>query len=370
MLICCSIDPPRAIGKGVQETRHSIPHVVLLTYIDRPKMNKESVLVTGAAGFIGAHLTHWLVDETDFHVVALDDLSGGFRDNLPEDAEFIQGSVLDEDLIKDLFSNYKFKYVYHLAAYAAEGLSHFIRQFNYRNNLIGSVNIINSSVRHEVESFVYTSSIAVYGENQVPMTEDMIPSPEDPYGIAKYAVEMDLDSASDMFGLDYVTFRPHNVYGEYQNIGDKYRNVVGIFMNQILKGDPLTIFGDGEQKRAFTYVGDIIRPIAESAWTDEAQNRVFNIGADRPHTVNQLADEVIEAMGKSDHPVTHLDEREEVEIAYSDHSAARNVFGDYGQTSLRNGLRRMADWVERVGARESQEFSDIEVEKNMPPSWK
>lgn len=331
---------------------------------------EKTALVTGAAGFIGAHLTRWLKNQSHIQVVALDDLSGGFRDNLPDGIEFIEGSVNDERKISNIFDRYNIDVVYHLAAYAAEGLSHFIRRFNYTNNLIGSVNLINESILNNVDCFVFTSSIAVYGDGQVPMEEDVKPEPEDPYGVAKYSVEMDLESAKNKFGLDYVVFRPHNVYGEYQNIGDKYRNVVGIFMNQIMKGEPLTIFGDGEQKRAFTYVGDIIRPIGEAAWTKRAQNRVFNIGAERPYTVNELAEEVIKAMGKSNHPTKHLEERDEVKVAYSDHSRARNVFGDYGQTSLSRGLSRMADWARKVGARESQEFSNIEVDKDLPETWK
>ena len=169
------------------------------------------VLVTGAAGFMGAHLVRELLAHKNFHVVALDDLSGGFEENLPPGVKFIQGSVtdfvqgsiLDFQLVDELFEEQRFDYVYHLAAYAAEGLSHFIRRFNYTNNLIGSVNLINESIRHAVNCIVFTSSIAVYGTGQVPMREDMVPQPEDPYGIAKYAVELDLKTAHEMFGLNY-----------------------------------------------------------------------------------------------------------------------------------------------------------------------
>jgi len=125
-------------------------------------------------------------------VVVLDDLSGGYTDNVPQGAEFVQGSILDQTLIDSLFHKHKFDYVYHLAAYAAEGLSHFIKRFNYQNNLIGSVNLINAAVNHKAQCFVFTSSIAVYGVGQTPMTEDMVPIPEDPYGIAKLAVEQEL----------------------------------------------------------------------------------------------------------------------------------------------------------------------------------
>jgi UDP-glucose 4-epimerase len=183
-------------------------------------------LVTGGAGFIGAHVTNELI-RMGHTVVVLDDLSGGFEENVNKQATFVKGSITDHVLLEDLFNKYKFDYVYHLAAYAAEGLSHFIKRFNYNNNLIGSVNLINESVKHKVKCFVFTSSIAVYGKGQLPMREDMVPMPEDPYGISKLAVEQDLRCTHEMFGLNYVIFRPHNVYGEYQNLGDKYRNVVG-----------------------------------------------------------------------------------------------------------------------------------------------
>src|SRR6516225_9954965 len=186
-------------------------------------------IVTGGAGFIGSHVAEHLL-EMGHEVLVLDDLSGGFRENVPALAKFVEGSVTDQEVVNKLFDRHRFDYVFHLAAYAAEGLSHFIRRFNYTNNVIGSVNLINESVRHDIKRFVFTSSIAVYGANQLPMTEDMVPQPEDPYGVAKYAVELDLRAAHEMFGLDYSIFRPHNIYGEGQNVGDKYRNVVGIFM--------------------------------------------------------------------------------------------------------------------------------------------
>src|SRR5712692_4831885 len=248
-------------------------------------------LVTGGAGFIGSHVADELL-QAGHAVVALDDLSGGFEDNVPNGASFVRGSILDHELIDRLFSQFHFTYVYHLAAYAAEGLSHFIKRFNYNNNLIGSINLINASVNHGVKCFVFTSSIAVYGAGQSPMNESMTPIPEDPYGIAKLAVEQELRVTHEMFGLDYVIFRPHNVYGERQNIGDRYRNVVGIFMNQLLKGEPMTIFGDGEQERAFTHINDVAPVIAESINFPEARNQIFNVGADVPFSVNSLAETV------------------------------------------------------------------------------
>ncbi|MEM0448038.1 MAG: NAD-dependent epimerase/dehydratase family protein [Thermoplasmata archaeon] len=330
-------------------------------------MKKITSLITGGAGFIGSHVArHCLA--LGHQVVILDDLSGGFLDNVPQGAIFVEGSITDEQLLNQLFQQYKFDYVYHLAAYAAEGLSHFIRRFNYNNNLIGSVNLINLSVLYNVKCFVFTSSIAVYGAGQLPMTEEMVPQPEDPYGIAKYAVELDLKAAYHLFGLNYIIFRPHNVYGENQNIGDKYRNVIGIFMNQIMQNKPITIFGNGEQTRAFSYIDDVAPHIARSVHIPLAYNQIFNIGADQPYTINKLV-EVIANEFEIKPQIKHLEARKEVVHAYSDHSKAKKIFSSDVYVSLEEGIHRMAKWAKKVGARKSQEFTNIEIEKNLPEGW-
>jgi len=324
-------------------------------------------LVTGGAGFIGSHVARELV-QMGHRVVVLDDLSGGNADNVPQGAALEAASVLDREKIRFLFEQYHFDYVYHLAAYAAEGLSHFIKHFNYQNNLIGSVNLINASVNYEVKCFVFTSSIAVYGSAPLPMIESTTPQPEDSYGIAKYAVERELEATHHMFGLDYIVFRPHNVYGEHQNIGDRYRNVIGIFMNQIMQGKPMTIFGDGTQTRAFSYIGDVAPIIARSVDVPAAHNQVFNVGADTPYTLNDLAKAVAHAMGA--HPeIMHLSARNEVKHAYSSHEKCLRVFGDSTPTPLGEGLSRMARWAKSVGPRQSHHFSEIEIPRNLPPSW-
>jgi UDP-glucose 4-epimerase len=328
----------------------------------------DKALVTGGAGFLGSHLVDYLIDRMGMEVVSLDDLSGGFRENVHARATFVQGSITDDALLRNLFREHRFRHVYHLAAYAAEGLSHFIRRFNYTNNLIGSVNLINESVNSGTECLVFTSSIAVYGSGQVPMREDTVPVPEDPYGVAKLAVEQDLRAAHEMFGLDSVVFRPHNVYGERQNLGDKYRNVAGIFMNQAMQGQELTIFGDGEQRRAFTYVGDIIPGIARAPLTAEARNGVFNVGSDEHRSVNELAAIVGKALGLPAR-VKHVEARKEAKIAYADHSRFKAVFRDLPQTPLEEGIRRMAEWAKKAGIRASRDFGAIEIPKNLPPSW-
>jgi len=328
----------------------------------------DKILVTGGAGFIGSHVAEELVARGG-DVVVLDDLSGGYRGNVPQGARFIKGSILDTALIKRIFQQHKFKYVFHLAAYAAEGLSHFIKKFNYENNLIGSVNLINASVNNNVKCFAFTSSIAVYGENQLPMTEALTPCPEDSYGISKLAVEQELKASKRLFGLDYIIFRPHNVYGERQNIRDKYRNVIGIFMNQIMTGKPLTIFGDGKQKRAFTYIKDIAPVMAGSVFNRKAYGQVFNIGADKPYSVNELIGKVCKAMGVPSCEVRHLQARLEVKYAFSSHEKVQKFFAYRPKYSLEEGLAAMALWARTSKCGPTKKFKNIDIMKNLPKGW-
>lgn len=328
----------------------------------------SKILVTGGAGFIGSHIAEELIKH-DHEIIVLDDLSGGFIDNLAPKVKFIQGTINDMALVNQLFNLEQFDYVYHLAAYAAEGLSHFIKRFNYENNLIGSINLINAAVNTGVKCFVFTSSIAVYGTSaELPMTEETPARPEDPYGIAKLAVEQELQVCKEMFDLNYIIFRPHNVYGERQNIADKYRNVVGIFMNQILQNKPMSVFGDGTQRRAFSYIGDIAPIMAEAIDTPAAYNQIFNIGADQAYTINELAEAVAHAMGVVPQ-ITYLPARNEVWHAYSSHDKVQCICGERKRHTLEEGLARMATWVKAHGARASQEFKEIEVTKNFPKAW-
>jgi UDP-glucose 4-epimerase len=333
---------------------------------ERPLIMMTS-LVTGGAGFIGSHVAQALLDR-GHAVTIVDDLSGGSLANVPSGAAFVEGSVVSADVVDALFSRYRFDYVFHLAAYAAEGLSHFIRRFNYTNNVIGSVNLINASVNNSVKCFVFTSSIAVYGAAQVPMAEETVPLPEDPYGVAKYSVELDLKAAHEMFGLNHVIFRPHNVYGEHQNIADRYRNVIGIFMNQIMRGEPMTIFGDGGQKRAFSYIKDVAPAIAAAAETPAAYNETYNIGADIPYSVNELAHVVAASMGENP-GIRHLPARREVRDAFASHDKVRAMFGNRSPVPLDEGILRMAKWAREVGARASGSFGQLEIRRNLPSSW-
>ena len=330
---------------------------------------KPRSLVTGGAGFIGSHVAEELLN-MGHEVVILDDLSGGFLRNVPQrTGHFVKGSITDVNLLQDLFNANEFDYVFHLAAYAAEGLSHFIRHFNYENNLVGSVNLINMAVKHNVKRFIFTSSIAVYGAGQNPMSEEMLPMPEDPYGISKFAVEMDLKAAYQMWGMEYTIFRPHNVYGERQHHGDPYRNVLGIFMNQIFQNKPITIFGDGLQTRAFSYIGDVAPYIARSCQMKETTNEIINVGADTPYTVLEIAEKIRDWLNP-DAEIMFLPERNEVKHAYCNHEKFKSIFGDRTPHTLEYGISKMVGYVKEVGILEPIKFKGIEIWEKMPESWR
>ena len=239
------------------------------------------------------------------------------------------------------------------------------------------------AIKYKVNCFVFTSSIAVYGsifDDQLkvadskaessPVAEDIKPAPEDPYGISKYAFELDLKAAHELFGIDFVIFRPHNVYGPHQNMFDKYRNVVGIFINQIFHDRPLTVFGDGEQTRAFSYISDVAPVIADGPLVAKARNEIFNVGADTPYTVNVLSDEIKDALGKPDHPIKKEPARLEVVNAVSNHDKVKAYFGVPEAVSLKDGLAKTITWYKDQGSMfKPVEFESVEIIENMPPSW-
>jgi UDP-glucose 4-epimerase len=329
--------------------------------------HRPSTLVTGGAGFLGSHLAAELLVK-GHSVVVLDDLSGGYGENVPPGALFVQGSILDTALLARLFAEHGFDYVFHFAAYAAEILSHHIKRFNYMNNLIGSVNLINESVAHKIRCFVFASSAAVYGAEDSLLSEDLVARPEDPYGIAKLAVEQELRVTRRIFGLDSIVFRLHNVYGERQNTGDIYRNVVSIFLRQAILGEPMTIFGDGRQTRAFTYVGDIVPCIAGAIDIPAARNRVVNLGGEGETSINELASCIAEVAGV-ELRAEHLKARSEAQRVRVDHSLARELLGFAPKTPLREGMRRMLAWLKTARLREKVRFTDIELEENLPAGW-
>ncbi len=275
--------------------------------------NMNKVLITGVAGLLGSRLADWIIENTDGEVVGIDDLSGGYIENVNSEVTFYKKNLVTDD-IEYLFDKYNFDIVYHFAAYAAEGLSPFIRQFNYENNLVTTSRIINQCITHDVSRLVFTSTMAVYGRGTPPFDEKDLPQPIDPYGVAKYGCEMDIQIAGEQHGLDWCIIRPHNVYGVKQNLWDKYRNVLGIWMYQYMNGEDMTIFGDGEQTRAFSFIDDTLEPMWKAGTQDNCSKEIINLGGTKFYSIKEANNILKEVLGGGN--TVHLEPRHEVKDAH------------------------------------------------------
>ena len=329
----------------------------------------SKVFVTGCAGLLGANYARHLL-QNGHEVIGIDDLSGGYKAFVPkgEKFSFVKLNLERRKKLVDLFEEHKPDLLFHFAAYAAEGLSPFIRNYNYRNNLICSANLINECIKQNTK-VVFTSSMAVYGEQEPPFTEDKRPQPIDPYGIAKYAVECDLKLAHEQFGLRYNIVRPHNVLGIYQNIWDRYRNVIGIFIRKTLNGIPILVYGDGEQTRAFSDIKYYMEPF--DLLHDNFDGEIFNIGADKYFSLNEVA-ETVQKIGKKygyDVPIEHAPPRHEVKHAYCDHTKAKSMLGFRDNTRLEELIEDVFVWAMKEPNRKVKD-REYEITKDIYDYWK
>jgi len=331
-------------------------------------MNK-TVLITGVAGLLGSRLADWIIkNKPGYKVIGVDDLSGGYKENIHPDVTFWQMDLVD-DPIENCFELYKPDYVFHFAAYAAEGLSPFVRTYNYKNNLVATARIVNECIKHDVERLVFTSTMAVYGFGEGGIFhEDMKRSPIDPYGVAKSACEHDIEIANQQHGLDYCIIRPHNVYGANQNIWDKYRNVLGIWMYYHMEGQPVTIFGDGTQKRAFSYIDDSLEPLWNAAIIPEASKQIINLGGIHEYSINEAADILSEVVGGAEKE--YLEKRHEVHYAIPTYQKSIDILGFEHKTDLREGLTKMWEWAQHQPKRERFVWENYEIEKGIYSFWK
>ena len=322
------------------------------------------VLVTGCAGLIGSNFCRWLGSKVT--IIGVDDLSGGV--SVPDNVTFVNANITDPNDQKLISAHFPVDYVFHFAAYAAEGLSPFIRQYNYTNNTVGTAFLISESIKYGVKRFVFTSSMAVYGSQPPPFDESMVPDPIDPYGIAKYACELDLKVAFVQHGLSYCILRPHNVYGPGQNIWDPYRNVLGIWMYQALNKTPMTLYGDGTQKRAFSYIDDMLPCIWEAAESQRAHCETINIGGIQEFELNEAVKVLSKVTGHND--TIHLESRHEVKNAWSTTAKSVDILKYKESTNLEEGLRRMWAWGLTQPERVQKFWTKYELESGMYSFWK
>lgn len=320
-----------------------------------------AVLITGVAGMIGSRFAGHLLNKGE-QVIGIDNLSGGYADNIPGDVTFYNADCLDK--LDYIFRKHSIDLVYHFAAYAAEGLSPFIRTFNYENNLVATANIVNCCINYKVKRLVFTSSMSVYGHGTGgAFHEDMPRSPIDPYGVAKSACEQDIEIAGRQHGLDYCIIRPHNVYGVNQNIWDKYRNVLGIWMYYKLQDKATTIFGSGEQRRAFSFIDDILEPLWRAGIKPEASHQIINLGGVKEYSINEASEVLIDIFGGGEK--TYLEGRHEVHDAVPTYQKSVDILEFEHKTDLKEGLTKMWDWARKQPNRKQFRWSDYEIDKGI-----
>ena len=327
------------------------------------------VLITGVAGLLGSRLADYIIENIpNVEVVGIDDLSGGYKENVNSKVTFWEMNLVEHP-IENCFENHKFDYVFHLAAYAAEGLSPFIRQYNYENNLVATARIVNQCIKHNVKRLVFTSTLAVYGHGEGGIfDEKQQQAPIDPYGVAKYGCEMDIQIAGEQHGLDWCIIRPHNVYGRNQNIWDKYRNVLGIWMYQHLNGLPMTIFGDGEQTRAFSCIDDIVEPLWKSAILPTASKEIINLGGVEEWTVNNACETLRSVIGGGE--VVYKEGRHEVKHAIPTWQKSIDILGFEHKTNFEDGLKDMWEWVQKQPKRNQFVWDTYELDNGIYSFWK
>ena len=327
------------------------------------------VLITGVAGLLGSRLADWIVEnKPEYEVVGIDNLEGGYIENVNDKVIFKKMDCTNSAHINNLFQQYRPEYVFHFAAYAAEGLSPFIRCFNYTNNLLATANIVNNCIKHDVNRLVFTSTMAVYGHGNPPFDESHQPVPIDPYGVAKFGCEQDIQIAGEQHGLDWCIIRPHNVYGKKQNIWDKYRNVLGIWMYQHLNNKPMTIYGDGEQTRAFSYIDDCLEPLWNSAVDQNASKQIINLGGTIEYTINEANKILREVIGGGD--VVYLEPRHEVRAAHPTWKKSVELLGYTETTTLKDGLDIMWKWAMTQPMREQFIWDSYELDKGIYSFWR
>ena len=333
-------------------------------------MNK-SILITGNAGLLGARLADWILENhPEYEVVGIDNLFGGYIENVSDGVVFYKRE-LSSDNLSDIFDKHNFEYVFHFAAYAAEGLSPFMRMFNDSNNMLSTDNIINECIKHDIKRLVYTSSMSVYGWGKNPgerFGEDDIPSPIDPYAISKYACELNIKAAGEQHGLDWCIIRPHNVYGVKQNIWDKYRNVLGIWMVDAINDRPMLIYGDGKQTRAFSYIDDCLEPFWNAAVLPSASKEIVNVGGINSTTIEDACYLVAKVTGYDN--IEHREKRHEVTHAVPTYQKSIDLLGYKETTSLEEGLTKMWEWAQTQPNRKQYKWENYEITKGIYSYWK
>lgn len=334
----------------------------------------STILVTGAAGFIGS----WIAEELHkrgHEVICVDDLSAKLTYNLKYLPNLYNVDLRNESATDILVKCTKPEVVYHLAAHPHEGLSQFCPTSIFTTTCNSSMSVFKAALKYDVKRVVYFSSMARYGDGMggkflPPFNEDDPRAPVDVYGSAKCAAEVSLEALNRAHGLEYVTLVPHNVYGERQNIADPYRNVIGIWINSLLRKKPIYIYGDGKQVRSFSYIMDSLECYVRAGTDKNISGEVINIGSGVPISLNKLAEIVLTEFNTEISPVYVPDRPCEVKEAFCTIEKSKRMLGYEDKTSIEEGVHKMSEWAKELGPKEPNYLTTLEIEKNVPITWR
>jgi len=328
----------------------------------------KKILVTGAAGFLGSHLCEKL-QKLNYHVVGIDNMIGGDLENLPDKIEFHKMDCCDFNKLNKLLKDIEI--VYHCAATAHEGLSVFSPVEITKNNYLATVSVLSAAINNKVKRFIYCSSMARYGNQKTPFTEDMKPMPVDPYGISKVAGEEVLKNLCDLNKIEWVIAVPHNIIGPKQKYDDPFRNVVSIMINRMLQNKKPIIYGDGEQKRCFSYIDDCIYCLINLIDSKSVIRQIINIGPDEEFvTINKISEICSNITGSNLKPEYYPDRPREVKHATCSANKARKLLNYKTSTDLYTGIKKTYEFIKKKGPKKFNYHVDIEIKNDLTPkTW-
>lgn len=351
---------------GLYRDRDTVQHLRITRL--QPAANTQTVFVSGVAGFLGSHVADALLAR-GHRVVGCDNLLGGYLDNIPTGVEFHEVDCNDLDALRTITKDVDV--VFHAAAAPYEGMSVFSPHVITRNVVGASVGMFTAAISNRVRRIVYCSSMARYGANAVPFVESMTPHPQDPYGIGKLAAEDILRNLCKVHGVEYAIAVPHNIIGPRQKYDDPYRNVASIMINLMLQGRQPFIYGDGSQKRCFSFVRDVVPSLVRLAFDPDAAGEVFNVGPDEEFvSVLELAERIARLLDFDLHPQFVTARPQEVHLASCSADKARARLGYKTQFSLDAGLSEMIRYIRERGPRAFTYHLELEiVNEHTPPTW-
>lgn len=332
-------------------------------------MKKQTVFISGIAGFLGSHLADVMLAH-GHRVVGCDNLCSGDITHVPQEADFHELDINDYRRVNKITANVDV--IFHTAATAYDGLSVFSPHFVTQNVYSNTVSLLAAAIDNNVRRFVFCSSMARYGRQEVPFREEMTPSPRTPYGVAKYAAEKTIESLCRIHQREYVICVPHNIIGPRQKYDDPFRNVAAIMINRMLQGKQPIIYGTGQQKRCFSYIQDTLQVLEQLVFADQAAGQIINVGPDEEFvTILELAQTIADVIGMELKPIFVDGRPGEESFANCSADKARHLFKYETKYKLREGIEAMVDWIRLKGPKPFKYDIEIEIKNELlPRTWR